>query len=134
MPVSDFCPNAWNVLLPDTKGRNGARVRRYHFVHVRALVVEDDESPPKLTSALQAEHHDVVVAPTGDDGFFRAHADAFDLVVLDLTPGRSGLDILQTLRRHIEMTRLRKKVDADAGDRLIHTVRGVGFILREGEP
>ena len=34
----------------------------------------------------------------------------------------------------VQMTRLRKKVDGDAGTRLIHTVRGVGFILREGEP
>jgi DNA-binding response OmpR family regulator len=34
----------------------------------------------------------------------------------------------------VQMTRLRKKVDADARERLIHTVRGVGFILREGEP
>ncbi len=34
----------------------------------------------------------------------------------------------------VQMTRLRKKVDADAADRLIHTVRGVGFVLREGEP
>jgi DNA-binding response OmpR family regulator len=34
----------------------------------------------------------------------------------------------------VQMTRLRKKVDAESGDRLIHTVRGVGFILREGEP
>ena len=33
----------------------------------------------------------------------------------------------------VQMTRLRKKVDAD-GARLIHTVRGVGFVLREGEP
>ena len=32
----------------------------------------------------------------------------------------------------VQMTRLRKKVDAEAGDRLIHTVRGVGFVLREG--
>jgi len=200
-----------------------------------------------------------VVAPTGDDGFARAHAEVFDLVVLDLMlPGHSGLDILQTLRqRHIEtpvliltardgvddrvrgldlgaddylvkpfalpellariravlrrgrpsdvlrlkaadleldlvtrravrgerlleltnrefelleyllrhqghhvsremlvrevwkeprrakpldnvidvqMTRLRKKVDTEGGERLIHTVRGVGFVLREGEP
>jgi DNA-binding response OmpR family regulator len=32
------------------------------------------------------------------------------------------------------MTRLRKKVDLDGATRLIHTVRGVGFVLREGEP
>src|SRR5947207_2532903 len=34
----------------------------------------------------------------------------------------------------VQMTRLRKKVDAETGQRLIHTVRGVGFVLKEGEP
>jgi two-component system, OmpR family, copper resistance phosphate regulon response regulator CusR len=227
---------------------------------VRVLVVEDERKLAQiLASALQGEHYVVVVAPTGDDGFARANAEVFDLVVLDLMlPGRSGLDILQTLRqRHIEtpvliltardgvddrvrgldlgaddylvkpfalpellarirallrrgrpsdvlrlkaadleldvvtrravrgdrlleltnrefelleyllrhqghhvsremlvrevwkeprrakpldnvidvqMTRLRKKVDTEGGERLIHTVRGVGFVLREGEP
>ena len=34
----------------------------------------------------------------------------------------------------VQMTRLRRKVDADGTARLIHTVRGVGFVLQEGEP
>jgi DNA-binding response OmpR family regulator len=34
----------------------------------------------------------------------------------------------------VQMTRLRKKVDGDEIRRLIHTIRGVGFVLREGEP
>ena len=227
---------------------------------VRVLVVEDERKLAQIVaSALQAEHYDVMVAATGEDGFFRANAEVFDLVVLDLMlPGRSGLEILQTLRqRHIEtpvliltardgvddrvlgldlgaddylvkpfalpellarirallrrgrpsdvlrlkaadleldlvtrratrgdalldltarefelleyqlrhqghlvsremlarevwkeprratpldnvidvqMTRLRRKVDNEGGPRLIHTVRGVGFVLREGEP
>jgi two-component system copper resistance phosphate regulon response regulator CusR len=227
---------------------------------VRVLVVEDERKLAEVVaSALRAEHYDVVVASTGEDGFFRANAEVFDLLVLDvMLPGRSGLEILRTLReRHIEtpvliltardgvddrvlgldlgaddylvkpfalpellariralfrrgrpsealrlktadleldlvtrravrgnraldltarefelleyllrhqghlvsremlahevwkeprratpldnvidvqMTRLRKKVDADAGERLIHTVRGVGFVLRQGEP
>ena len=227
---------------------------------MRVLVVEDERKLAQiLASALQAEHYDVVVARTGEDGFFRANTEVFDLVVLDLMlPGRGGLEILQALRqRHIEtpvmiltardgvddrvlgldlgaddylvkpfalpellarirallrrgrpsetfrlkagdldldlvtrravrgerlldltarefelleyllrhqghlvsremlarevwkeprratpldnvidvqMTRLRKKVDAEGGTRLIHTVRGVGFVLREGEP
>ena len=227
---------------------------------VRVLIVEDERKLAQaLASALKGEHYDVVVAATGEDGFFRANAEAFDLVVLDvMLPGRSGLEILQALRqRHIDtpvliltardgvddrvlgldlgaddylvkpfalpellarirallrrgrpseamrlkasdlemdlvgrravrgerlldltarefelleyllrhqghlvsremlarevwkeprratpldnvidvqMTRLRKKVDADAAERLIHTVRGVGFVLREGEP
>jgi DNA-binding response OmpR family regulator len=227
---------------------------------VRVLVVEDERKLSQiLASALQAEHYEVVVASSGEDGFSRANAEVFDLLILDLMlPGRSGLDILQTLReRHIEtpvliltardgvddrvlgldlgaddylvkpfalpellarirallrrgrpsevvrlkaadleldlvarravrgdrlleltarefelleyllrhqghlvsremlarevwkeprratpldnvidvqMTRLRRKVDTDGGQRLIHTVRGVGFVLREGEP
>ncbi len=227
---------------------------------MRVLVVEDERKLAQvLVSALQAEHYDVMVARTGDDGFQRANAEAFNLVVLDLMlPGRSGLDILRALRqRHIEtpvliltardgvddrvlgldlgaddylvkpfalpellarirallrrgrpsdvlrlkaadleldlvtrravrgerlleltarefelleyllrhqghlvsremlarevwkeprratpldnvidvqITRLRKKVDTEGGARLIHTVRGVGFVLREGEP
>ena len=34
----------------------------------------------------------------------------------------------------VQMARLRKKVDVEGCARLIHTVRGVGFVLREGEP
>jgi DNA-binding response OmpR family regulator len=72
---------------------------------VRVLVVEDEPKLAQiLASALRGEHYDVVVAPTGEDGFFRANAEAFDLVVLDLMlPGRNGLEILRTLRqRHIQ--------------------------------
>jgi DNA-binding response OmpR family regulator len=224
------------------------------------LIVEDERKLAQvLAAAFQAEHYDVVVAATGEDGFYRANAERFDLVVLDLMlPGRNGLEILHTLRqrqidtpvliltardgvddrvlgldrgaddylvkpfalpellarvrallrrgrpsdllrlkaadlevdlaarrvmrgerpielttrefdlleyllRHqghlvsremlardvwkeprratpldnvidVQMTRLRKKVDLDGPVRLIHTVRGVGFVLREGEP
>jgi two-component system, OmpR family, copper resistance phosphate regulon response regulator CusR len=68
---------------------------------VRVLIVEDERKLAQvLSSALQAEHYDVVVAATGEDGFYRANAELFDLVVLDLMlPGRSGLEILQTLRQ-----------------------------------
>jgi two-component system copper resistance phosphate regulon response regulator CusR len=34
----------------------------------------------------------------------------------------------------VHIARLRKKVDQDFSTKLIHTVRGVGFILQEGEP
>jgi DNA-binding response OmpR family regulator len=34
----------------------------------------------------------------------------------------------------VHVARLRRKVDADRIPKLIHTVRGVGFMLREGEP
>ena len=72
---------------------------------VRVLVVEDERKLAEvLVAALQAEHYEVVAAATGEEGFYRANAELFDLVLLDLMlPGRSGLEILQTLRqRHIE--------------------------------
>lgn len=34
----------------------------------------------------------------------------------------------------VHIARVRKKVDIGSSPRLIHTVRGVGFMLREGEP
>ena len=35
---------------------------------------------------------------------------------------------------NVHIARLRRKVDLDQSIKLIHTVRGVGFMLREGEP
>ena len=72
---------------------------------VRVLVVEDERKLAQvLASALEREHYEVVVARTGEDGFYQANAELFDLVLLDLMlPGRSGLEILQTLRkRHVQ--------------------------------
>jgi DNA-binding response OmpR family regulator len=68
---------------------------------VRILIVEDEAKiAAALRDGLTALHYDVVVAPTGEDGFFRASAETFDLVVLDLgLPGRDGLEILTALRR-----------------------------------
>ncbi len=34
----------------------------------------------------------------------------------------------------VHIARLRRKLDMDETVKLIHTVRGVGFIAREGEP
>src|SRR5262245_1859668 len=72
---------------------------------MRVLVVEDERKLAHVVaSALEDEHYEVVTSNTGEDGFFRANAEVFDVVVLDIMlPGRSGLDILQALRqRHID--------------------------------
>lgn len=68
---------------------------------MRVLVVEDERKLAQvLASALEAEHYEVVVAATGEDGFYRLNAEQFDLVLLDLMlPGRGGLEVLQTLRQ-----------------------------------
>jgi DNA-binding response OmpR family regulator len=34
----------------------------------------------------------------------------------------------------VHIARLRRKIDADGPDKLIHTIRGVGFMLREQAP
>jgi DNA-binding response OmpR family regulator len=68
---------------------------------MRVLVVEDEAKVAiALKEGLEAEHYDVVVAPTGEDGFFRTSAETFDLVILDvLLPGRDGFEILGALRK-----------------------------------
>src|SRR5213078_3690000 len=227
---------------------------------MRVLVVEDEKKVAKaLREGLEAEHYDVRLASSGEEGFFLVNHETFDCVVLDLMlPHRDGIEVLTTLRkrglqtpvliltardtvhdrvrgldsgaddylvkpfalpellarirallrrgrpselfrlktadleldlvtrravrgerlleltvrefelleyllRHqghlvsremlarevwkeprratpfdnvidVQITRLRKKVDTDGNARLIHTVRGVGFVLREGEP
>ena len=65
------------------------------------LVVEDEEKVARaLQEGLAAEGYEVTLAATGEDGFFRASAERFDLVVLDLMlPGRDGLQILSTMRQ-----------------------------------
>jgi two-component system copper resistance phosphate regulon response regulator CusR len=68
---------------------------------VRILVIEDEQKVARaLRQGLEGEHYEVEIAETGEDGFFRALARPFDLVILDLMlPGRSGLEILANLRR-----------------------------------
>jgi two-component system, OmpR family, copper resistance phosphate regulon response regulator CusR len=72
-----------------------------NILYVRILIVEDERKLAQvLESALRAEHYEVVLAATGEDGFFRANAESYDLVLLDvMLPGRNGLEILQTLRK-----------------------------------
>src|SRR5438034_8450859 len=93
------------MFLTSVSGRATRACGLGNMHRVRVLVVEDERKLAQvLASALQAQHYDVVVAPTGEAGFFRANAETFDLVVLDLMlPGRGGLEILETLRkRHVQ--------------------------------
>lgn len=62
------------------------------------------EDEPKLAEAvkqgLEANEHTVVVAHTGEDGFFLATTQSFDVLILDIMlPGRDGLEIMGNLRR-----------------------------------
>ncbi len=67
---------------------------------MRILIVEDEAKVARaLTQGLQAELYDVTTATSGEDGFFRASSEQFDLIILDvMLPGRDGFEILKTLR------------------------------------
>jgi two-component system copper resistance phosphate regulon response regulator CusR len=69
---------------------------------VRILVVEDELKLAKaLREGLEADHYSVTVAHTGEDGFYLARAERFDVVILDvMLPGRDGFEILATLRQN----------------------------------
>jgi len=68
---------------------------------VRILVVEDERKVAQaLQEGLEGEAYSVVVAHTGEDGFFLANSDHFDLVVLDMMlPGRNGIEVLAAMRK-----------------------------------
>lgn len=68
---------------------------------MRILVVEDETKVARaLKEGLEREKYEVVIASTGEEGFFLVNAEEFDLVVLDLMlPGRDGLQVLATLRK-----------------------------------
>jgi len=67
----------------------------------RILVVEDESKVARaIREGLERQGHQVVIAPTGEEGFFLVNAEEFDLVILDLMlPGRDGLQVLSTLRK-----------------------------------
>lgn len=68
---------------------------------MRILIVEDEPKVGEaLREGLESESFSVTLATSGEDGFFLANSEAFDLVILDvMLPGRSGIDILSAMRR-----------------------------------
>ncbi len=67
---------------------------------MRILIVEDEQKVAgALQEGLEGEHYEAAIAETGEDAFFRASAERFDLILLDvMLPGRDGLEVLRTLR------------------------------------
>lgn len=66
------------------------------------LVVEDEPKVGKaLCEGLEGEGYRVLLAPTGEEGFFHASSHNFDLIILDvMLPGRDGIEVLNTLRKN----------------------------------
>lgn len=67
---------------------------------MRILLVEDEAKVAgALQEGLEGEGYSVALARNGEEGFFLASSQAFDLLLLDLMlPGRGGLEILAALR------------------------------------
>ena len=65
------------------------------------LVIEDEPKVARaLLEGLEAELYQVTVVVNGEEGYFLATTQAFDLIVLDLMlPGRNGIEILSALRQ-----------------------------------
>lgn len=121
---------------------------------MRILIVEDDPKVARaLNEGLSAEGYQPTVACTGEDGFFLANRETFDLILLDLMlPGCDGLEILRTLRNRSISTQVlvltaRDTVedrvlglDAGADDYLVkpfafaELVARVRALLRRGRP
>jgi two-component system copper resistance phosphate regulon response regulator CusR len=68
---------------------------------LKILLVEDEMKVARaVEEGLRAEHYEVGVAHTGEEAFFRATTEQFDLCLLDvMLPGRSGVDVLKALRQ-----------------------------------
>ena len=89
---------------------------------MRILLVEDEVKVAKaLREGLEAERYDTTVAHNGEEAFFLATTQSFDLLLLDLMlPGRSGLEILAALRqRGFQMPVLVLTAKDSVGDRVL---------------
>jgi two-component system copper resistance phosphate regulon response regulator CusR len=79
------------------------RATCFHFYkwNVHILVVEDElKMANALREGLEADDYVVSVARTGEEGFYLAQSNPFDMMILDvMLPGRDGFEILTTLRQ-----------------------------------
>lgn len=67
---------------------------------MQILVVEDEKKVARaLGRGLEREGYGVILAHTGEDGFYLATTQNFDMIILDLMlPGRDGIEILRSIR------------------------------------
>jgi DNA-binding response OmpR family regulator len=67
----------------------------------RILVIEDERKvAAAIGEGLKGSAYSVALAYTGEDGFFLANSQPFDLIVLDvMLPGRSGIEVLSAIRK-----------------------------------
>src|SRR5271170_6006217 len=91
-------------------------------IPMRILVVEDEgKLAQALQEGLQTEHYTVVLAHTGEEGFYLAQTESFDLVILDvMLPVRSGIEVLAALRKQGLKTPVLMLTARDAVEDRVH--------------
>src|SRR5207302_320624 len=116
---------------------------------MRLLLVEDDPNLGRfIQKGLQEERYAVDVAMDGEEGLFLATMNQYDLIILDIMlPKLDGLGVCRKLRAErkttavlmltaretivdVHIRALRAKIDRSFPSPLIHTVRGVGYVLK----
>jgi two-component system, OmpR family, copper resistance phosphate regulon response regulator CusR len=99
---------------------------------MRILLVEDEQKLAKaLQDGLQNDQYRVDTAHTGEEGFYLIETQSFDLVILDvMLPGRSGIEILGTMRqRGIKTPVLMLTAKDTVEDRVLGLDRGADDYL-----
>ena len=68
---------------------------------MRILIVEDERKlATALQAGLEADGYHVDAAFTGEEGFYLANTERFDLLIVDvMLPGRDGVEVLRNIRK-----------------------------------
>jgi len=91
----------------------------------KILIVEDDIAIAEIErDFLQIEGFEVSIAADGRDGYKRALAEPFDLILLDLMlPGMSGYEICKGIRSELDIPILMVTAKGEDADK----IRGLGL-------
>ena len=89
------------------------------------LVIEDDPTVGGfIRRGLEEQRYRVTLVPNGEEGERVAASESFDVVILDMRlPGKSGLDVLQSLRARGFETPVLVLTAQDAVDAKVRTFR-----------
>jgi DNA-binding response OmpR family regulator len=92
---------------------------------MNVLVIEDDPTVGGfIRRGLEEQRYRVSLVPNGEEGERIAATESFDVVILDMRlPGKSGLDVLQSLRARGFETPVLVLTAQDAVDAKVRTFR-----------
>ena len=92
---------------------------------MNVLVIEDDPTVGGfIRRGLEEQRYRVSLVPNGEEGERIAATESFDVIILDMRlPGKSGLDVLQSLRARGFETPVLVLTAQDAVDAKVRTFR-----------